>query len=132
MNREDIIEREKQDLLDYLFSYCDTPLATADDYLQDLFYKYNVTDVHTIREILEESFMDITTCTSPPVPIPCSIYLDVAEIEIDADMIDPAEHEDYFINGELAYLYIGYGFIVEFSSVVIECALREEVKHAQI
>jgi hypothetical protein len=37
----------------------------------------------------------------------------LGEIEIPVDAIEPYDRDEYTIHGDLAYLYVGYGLVVE-------------------
>lgn len=112
MTIEHIIENEKGELADYLFGYCDDPLSTASDKIKEMFD--GITDVQDIRFALEYAHVDTLNPGSPFGNFDDSIYLDVGEIEVMADQIEPDEIDKVTINGDCAYVYVGYGFFFTF------------------
>ena len=111
MTTEQILESEKDSLLDYLFSYCDNPLETASQDIKDLLADKDTQDQ---RYILESCYVNSFFHGTVPGNSESSIWLDVSEIEVPADIIEPDESDDFTISGDCAYLYIGYGLSVFF------------------
>lgn len=114
MKIEDILEQEKDNMLDYLLCYCDTPLKLCSEDLQELFNSNGIENSRDIRSILDDSFNKAYFNGFIPPEIQYSVWIDIGEIEIPAAFIEPEEIEEFTIHGEYAYYYVGYGFTVEF------------------
>lgn len=126
MTIEQLLENEKSSLLDYVHGYCTNPLATASEDLVALFKKYNVEeDDYTIRDILSSAYERAYFCTTPPSNTDSSIWIDISEIECEADQIEPEEKEEYTIINDYAYYYVGYGLMIEYSYLIIVQQLNE-------
>lgn len=128
MKIEQIIESEKEQLRDYLYGYCDNPLAYADDNLINLFKSYNLRPIHDadkIRTILEDNETNTYFPGGIPGNTPNSIWLPLGEIEIDSDMVEPEEKDDFTFTNNFAYYYIGYGLILEYDITGIQKDLKD-------
>jgi len=128
---ERLLENEKDMLLDYLFSYCDNPLASASEDLQELFKEHDITDERDIRSILEDSYVKSYFPFGVPGSTDSSIWLDIGEIEVLASEIPVDCIDEFTVNGEYAYYYVGYGLMVEFHEEIIVadmCELSYPVK----
>src|SRR6056297_1802228 len=127
MKIEQLLESEKEQLLYYLFGYCDNPTALFNDYLIGLFNKYKVEDESDIREILEQSFKCAYFNSSPPDDIDASIWLNISEIEVSAEEVEEEERDEFtFTNGGFAYYYIGYGLTVELNELKLIQLISEK------
>lgn len=111
MTKEQILSAEEDQLLDYLFGYAekDAILSFASE---DLAQELQSMSEDQIRDYLQENYTCSYFPSGPPTPFR-GIYLPLGEIEIPVDAIEPYDRDEYTIHGDLAYLYVGYGLVVE-------------------
>ncbi len=130
MTIKQILENEKENYRDYLYGMADMPLDGADDKLAALFQaiysdegfaELQLNHTEVIREALADSEVD---CYYPGFPpdnnSDYSVWLQLGEIEVPADEIEPEEINDVTIIGELAYIYVGYGIMFKYNPTTIK------------
>lgn len=111
---EQILEEEKNGLLDYLHGYCDNPLAMADEKLCKLFAEFGVDDVHIIRNVLDYAVIDCYFNGSLPEQVDYSVWINISETEVPIDNVPDDYLDEFMIIGESGIYYVGYGMIVEY------------------
>jgi len=122
MTIENLIESEIDAVKDYLYMHAENPLETASD---DLKAKLKNLPTYDIQTILEYAEKETSPCYMVPSNTPYSIWLNIPEIEVSTDLIEPTEIDDVTIDGELAYIYIGYGIIFEYDEHKLNEAIKE-------
>lgn len=130
MTISQILETEKENYRDHLYSMADMPLDGADDKLAKLFgdlypdeglAELQINHIEAIREALMDSEIEVFYPGFPPDKnSDYTIWLYLGEVEVPADLIEPAEREDVTIVGDFAYIYVGYGIMFRFNPKVIK------------
>lgn len=111
MKIEHLIDSEIEQWKDYLFSDCSEPLENASTDLKELLNGYDEFDV---RSALKYACKDAYACSTVPSETPFSVWFNVGDIEVMKEDIEPDELDDVTVIGDYAYIYVGYGIMIEF------------------